>query len=136
MKKTFASLLIAAAVMVLTAGSSSALDDASSFVSGKEWVVQMTAKEKMMSLLPPMALYHKFGVKFQKSIFEYIDTMDTELASNPVLQQEDIANIFASTIYAGEPENRQPMDRMGAIFEILKKRDAENLYPAIPLKEE
>ena len=113
----------------------SALEDTASFVSGKEWMIRMTPKEKMMSLLPPMALYHKFGVKFQKTIFEYIDALDEELASHPLLEGEDVANIFASTIYAGEPENRPPLDRMGAVFELLKKRDSENLYPAIPITE-
>lgn len=118
-----------------SAGSAQALEEGV-FVSGKEWIRQMSPKEKLMSLLPPMALYHKFGIRFQRSVFEYIETLDSELAGNPVLANEDVANIFASTVYHLEPENRLPLERMGAVFEIMQKREAENLYPSIPLSDE
>lgn len=128
-------LLAVPMLLALLAVPAHGLDEAV-FVSGREWIRQMTPKEKMMSLLPPMALYHKFGVRFHKTVFEYIDTMDTELAGNPLLEKEDVANLFASTVYALEPENRLPLERMGSVFEILQKRGPENPYPSIPLSEE
>ncbi len=136
--KRFVRRLAAIAVVSFAASApfASAAPEMDVFISGREWSQQMTSREKLMSLLPPMALYNKFGVQFQRSVFEYIDALDSELAGNSRLEKEDIANIFASTVYALEPENRLPLERMQTVFGVLKKREAEDFYPAIPLSED
>lgn len=79
---------------------------ADNFTSGKEWTRKMSKGEKFISVYAPMILFHRYGVNFQKSPGEYAETIDKVLLNNPYLEKEDVANIFASTVYAYEPESR------------------------------
>ena len=80
------------------------------FTTGKDWAQRMTVKEKFLSLFAPTLLFHKYGVPLRRPIVEYIQTIDRVLLNNPYLEKEDVANIFASTVYAYEPQSRPAID--------------------------
>ena len=84
------------------------------FATGKQWVEKMTRGEKFISIYAPMILFHRYGINFRKDPQEYIETIDRVLLNNPYLEKEDVSNIFASTVYAYEPESR----RAFSIFEL------------------
>lgn len=83
-----------------------------SFTTGKDWVQKMSKAEKFISVYAPMILFHRYGINFRKTASEYLDTIDRVLINNPYLEKEDVANIFASTIYAYEPETRRAFQLM------------------------
>lgn len=91
-------------------------DYGETFVTGKEWVERMSAKEKYLSLLPPTLLFSEYEVRLRHPLPEYIYWIDNILYRNPELSQEDIGNIFASTIYLFEPENRPALKSMEVDF--------------------
>ena len=66
----------------------------------------MSKGEKFISVYAPMILFYRYGLNFRKSPGEYTETIDKVLLNNPYLEKEDIANIFASAVYAYEPESR------------------------------
>jgi hypothetical protein len=82
------------------------------FSTGKEWVEKMSKGEKFISVYAPMILFYRYGVNFRKTPGEYTETIDKVLLNNPYLEKEDIANIFASTVYAYEPESRPAFRQM------------------------
>ena len=53
-----------------------------------------------------------YGVPFRHTPPEYVKAMDKVLLYNPYLEKEDVANIFASTVYAYEPESRPGFEGM------------------------
>ena len=87
-----------------------------SFSTGKDWVQKMSKGEKFISVYAPMILFHRYGINFQKTPDEYVNTMDRVLINNPYLEKEDVANIFASTVYAYEPESRRAFKLMELEF--------------------
>ena len=93
------------------------------FTTGKVWLQKMSKGEKFISVYAPMILFHRYGVNFQKTPNEYAETIDRILLENPYLEKEDVANIFASTVYTYEPESRRA-------FMIMKMEfDQEGLKP-------
>ncbi len=86
------------------------------FTTGEEWEQKMSKGEKFISVYAPMILFHRYGVNFRKSPGEYIETMEKVLVNNPYLEKEDVSNIFASTVYAYEPESRPAFRIMEAEF--------------------
>ncbi len=80
------------------------------FTTGKDWLEKMDEKEKVISLIPPAMFFHNAGVPMRHQPYEYINTLDQVLLENPYLEKEDVANIFASTLYAYEPESRAALD--------------------------
>ena len=98
------------------------------FTTGKDWIQKMSKGEKFISVYAPMILFHRYGVNFRKTPNEYTDTIDRVLLENPYLEKEDVANIFASTVYTYEPESRRA-------FAIMKRDVAqETLRPALLIK--
>ena len=87
------------------------------FTTGKEWTEKMSKSEKFISVYAPMILFHRYGVNFRKTPNEYAETIDRVLLENPYLEKEDVANIFASTVYTYEPESRRAFAIMKMEFE-------------------
>ena len=86
------------------------------FSSGKNWLQKMSRGEKFISIYAPMILFHRYGINFRKSPNEYIEKIDEALINNPYLEKEDVANIFASTVYTYEPETRRAFKLMEMEF--------------------
>ena len=86
--------------------SASSYAESDTYTTGKDWLQKMSKGEKFISVYAPMILLHRYGVNFRKSPSEYAQTIDKVLLDNPYLEKEDVANIFASTVYAYEPESR------------------------------
>ena len=82
------------------------------FTTGKDWVKKMSKGEKFISVYAPMILLHRYGINFRKTPNEYLESIDRVLINNPYLEKEDVANIFASTVYAYEPETRHAFQLM------------------------
>lgn len=98
------------------------------FTDGADWKTRMSLREKFMSIVAPMAEFHKYGVPFRRSAEEYIPTIDRVIAANPRLEREDVANIFASAVYLYEPESRP-------YFDLLEERflRGDNEFKAVRL---
>jgi hypothetical protein len=86
------------------------------FVTGKEWLEEMSPREKFMSLIPPALLFSEYEVDLRLSLPQYIYLVDRALERNPEFEHEDITNIFASTVYVFEPQNRLALKRMETSF--------------------
>ena len=86
------------------------------FTIGREWAHQMSPREKFMSLLPPTYLFSAYDVHLRHSLPNYIHWIDSILQHNPQLEDEDVTNLFASTIFLFEPENRDAIKAMEANF--------------------
>ena len=95
-------------MMAHTAGA----DTQETFTTGHEWTHQMSLREKFLSLLPPVFVMNAYDVRLRHSIPEYIHWIDAVLSRNPQLENEDVGNIFASTVFLYEPENRQALKTM------------------------
>ena len=86
------------------------------FSTGKNWLQKMSKGEKFISIYAPMILFNRYGINFRKTPNEYIEKMDEALINNPYLEKEDVANIFASTVFAYEPETRRAFKLMEIEF--------------------
>ena len=118
-------LLLILCLTLGTAASSHAISYSETFTTGKEWTEKMSKGEKFISIYAPMILFHRYGVNFRKTPNEYAETIDRVLLENPYLEKEDVANIFASTVYTYEPESRRAFAIMKTEFE------QESLKPAL-----
>lgn len=112
--KKRAGLLFVLVLFLGLARSGSAFEE--HFSTGKDWLKLMSAREKYMSLLPPSLLFHRYDVRLRRSLPEYIGMIDFVLRRNPNLENEDVSNIFASTVYFFEPENRDALRTMEMNF--------------------
>lgn len=86
------------------------------FLTGRDWTESLSDREKFMALLPPTLLFEEYDVRLRHSLPEYIVLIDRILRYNPQLQEEDVVNIFASTIYRFEPESRVTLKTMELQF--------------------
>jgi hypothetical protein len=102
-----------------------ALAASDTFTTGKDWTEKMSEKEKFISIVAPMVHYSHYGVPFQHTPPEYVSVIDRVLLYNPYLEKEDMANIFASTVYAFEPESRPAFENLN--------REAEYRRTGLPL---
>ncbi len=102
------------AVFFVTTGMSWGYEE--TFSTGKDWAKHMSGREKFISLLPPSLLFHQYDVHLAHSLPEYIRLIDNVLLRNPKLEDEDVGNIFASTVYLFEPQNRQALKTMEMNF--------------------
>ena len=84
--------------------------------TGKDWTNRMSLREKYISLLPPALLFQQYDVHLKLSLPEYIVLIDHILLRNPQLGKEDVSNIFASTVYLFEPQNRTALKTMEMNF--------------------
>ena len=102
------------------------------FTTGKDWTQRMSVKEKFLSIFSPSLLFHKYGVPLRRPIDEYIPTIDKVLLNNPYLEKEDVANIFASTVYAYEPESRPALDSLERTLRQRKTTEEEFTESLLP----
>ena len=96
----------------LSSGWTAAANQETTFSTGKDWLRRMSPREKYISLLPPSLLFQRYDVRLKLSLPEYIGLIDHILLRNPQLKDEDVSNIFASTIYLFEPQNREALKTM------------------------
>ena len=104
------------AAFLLAAACPARADYEETFGTGKDWVKRMSEREKFISLLPPALLFNEYDIHLRYSLPQYIRWMDHILLRNPQLEREDVDNIFASTIYLLEPENREALKTMETNF--------------------
>lgn len=86
------------------------------FVTGQDWVEHMSNREKFMSLVPPTFLFAEYDVDLKLSLPQYMTLIDHVMERNPKLESEGLSNIFASTIFFFEPQNRQALKTMEMNF--------------------
>ena len=110
-------LLVTLSLILGPSANSHADSYSETFTTGKEWLGKMSKGEKFISVYAPMILFHRYGVNFRKTPNEYAETIDRILLENPYLEKEDVANIFASTVYTYEPESRRAFTIMKMEFE-------------------
>ncbi len=104
------------------------------FTTGQDWIEKMSAREKFISLFVPMMLFRRYGVTFHRSPEKYISTMDSVLLNNPYLESEDVANIFASAVYAHEPESRPALEAMEREFRMRREGVDESYFPPLSIR--
>jgi hypothetical protein len=100
-------------VLLLSAPAAASNSD---LVTGEDWVKRMSDREKFMSLVPPAVLFSDYDVHLTLSLPRYIFLIDRLMGRNPRLADEEVANLFASTIYFFEPENRSALREMEMSF--------------------
>ena len=86
------------------------------FTSGHEWLHELSQREKFISLTAPALLFERYDVHIRHALPQYVSWINTILARNPRLEKEDLGNIFASTVYLFEPENRLALKTMEMNF--------------------
>lgn len=86
------------------------------FTTGKDWAKTMSLREKYISLLPPSLVMEQYDVHLKISLPQYIGLINSILLKNPQLEKEDVSNIFASTVYLFEPQNRPALKNMEMDF--------------------
>lgn len=91
-------------------------DNTADFVTGEDWVRHMSRQEKMMALIHPAFVLADYDVRLRISLPQYVFLMDRVVENNPVLEREEVSNIFASTIYLFEPENRLKLKNLEMNF--------------------
>ena len=112
MKKTIF-LLIG---LMLLCGAVRAATDYETFATGKDWTQHMSPREKFISLLVPTLVFSQYDVHLRHSLPQYIYWINNILGKNPQLESAEVSNIFASTIYLFEPENRLALKNMEMNF--------------------
>ena len=131
MKRKLAALLLLVFSWVGIFGEAYAASEI--FTTGKDWTEHMNPKQKFIAIFAPFILYHRYGVNFREKPEQYVEKIDKVLIDNPYIQSEDIANIFASTVYAVEPENRPAFDAMEREFR-ARKAGYPEYYPSLAIR--
>ena len=114
MRKRWAVLFVGLAFWLVPARALPAAEEP--FSSGKDWLKHMSLREKYISLLAPTIVFERHDVQLRRSLPEYIYLIDGILLRNPQLEREEISNIFASTVYLVEPQNREALKNMEMQF--------------------
>jgi hypothetical protein len=128
MKKVLLSLI---SVLFTVLPFTAALADSNeTFSSGKDWMTRLNDREKIIAIIAPTVLLHRYGVPIQKSPDEYLEKIDKVLEKNPDLAKEDISNIYASTVYYYEPWTRKPLEELELAF--LRGETEPSLLNAMP----
>ncbi len=107
---------ILAALIFMGALTASCLAYDNDLTTGKDWVERMSQREKFMSLIPPALLFSEYNVHLRLSLPQYLLLIDRVMERNPKLESEGLSNIFASTIYFFEPQNREALKTMELNF--------------------
>jgi len=105
-----------------------------SFTTGKDWQNNMSDGEKLIALVAPTMLFQNYHVPMQKSLLEYITTINRILLYNPYLEKEEVANIFASAVYAYEPQSRPALENLERILRRRKASLNEDFFPPLTLR--
>ena len=87
-------------------------DTEEAFATGKDWSKHMSAREKYIALLPPTMVLEDYDVHLKLGLPQYVTLIDAILLRNPQLEKEDVGNIFVSTVYLVEPQNREALKAM------------------------
>jgi hypothetical protein len=121
---------IASVIVGLFAFASTAMsaERPDTFASGSEWTDHMTPGEKLIALVPPSLLFKRYQVPLSHSLPEYIPLIDLVLTRHPNLGKEDVANIFASTLYQYEPQTRPALENMEQEFLRGNYHGASTMY--------
>lgn len=114
----------------LTAGTATA----EPFTTGSDWVKSMSPGEKLISLIAPYMLMENHRIPMKKPITEYVSAVDKVLFAYPHLQSEDIANVFASTVYAYEPQCRNALEAMASYLARRKTNWDEGYFPRVTIR--
>ena len=109
MKKNISMVVMILGLVSVPVGASCA-DEA--FTTGKDWSKHMSAREKYISLIPPKMLLEDYDVHLRLGLPQYITLIDAILLKNPQLENEEVSNIFVSTVYLVEPQNREALKAM------------------------
>ncbi len=131
MKKKW--LAVLSLVFMMSVNASAVYAAAETFTTGKDWTEHMNEKQKFIAIFAPLILYHRYGVNFREKPEQYVEKIDKVLMDNPYIQNEDIANIFASTVYAYEPENRSAFDAIEREFR-SRKLGSPDYYPRLMIR--
>lgn len=99
-------LILALALLAFAGPSAAAAERPDAFSTGEDWLERMTPDEKVISLVPPTILFGAYDIRLRHSLPEYLPLLDAVMRENPQFAGEDVANVFASAVYAYEPENR------------------------------
>ena len=105
------------------------------FSTGGDWLKRLSTKEKYISLLPPTLLFNEFDIHLRHSLPEYIVLIDNILLRNPQLEIEDVGNIFASTVYLFEPQNREALKKLEMDFLRGEMENKPYLPPRLTIDE-
>lgn len=115
----------------LTVGVASAEVYREEFLTGKDWRERMTLRQKYMSLILPTALFKRFHVPMRRPIEEYIPTIDRVIDNNPYIETEDIASVYASTVFATEPESRPALAALERTLRSQTEYQMEGFSPRL-----
>lgn len=127
--------LLQLAIFALSLTSAVCQASIDTFTTGEDWKQRMTEREKLIALIAPTILFEKYKVPLKYTPDRYIPTIEMVISNNPYLEKEDVANIFASTVYAYEPGSRKALDWMA--YEFSKTREAlyiEKIRPYLLLR--
>ncbi len=125
--------LLTSFILLLSFSGVSHGDYTETFTTGKDWSYRMSKREKFLAVFAPYILYHRYGIPFRKEPNAYILDIDRILVYNPYIENEDIANIFASTVYALEPESRPAFQAMARDLQYQNLSHREVVYPRLLL---
>ncbi len=114
--KTACRACLAAAALLLAFAAVGGAKELETFTTGKDWTEKMSSGEKLISLVAPTMLFQRTHVPLRLKLPEYIPILDKVILFNPQLEKEDVANIFASTVYKFEPESRPYLEWMETAF--------------------
>ena len=129
----FKTLFLILVLSVSLGASAQAKNRLETFITGEDWLERLTLKQKFMSLYAPAVLFRKYHVPLRRPLEEYIPALDRILVENPYLEKEDVANIFASTVYTYEPESRSAIEWMASEFAPHDINYAEGYSPTLLL---
>jgi len=115
MKAIYKTALLSAALFLAVIGAGLG-KEIETFTTGKDWTEKMSSGEKLISLVAPTMLFRRTHVPLRLKLPAYIPILDKVILFNPQLEKEDVANIFASTVYKFEPESRPYLEWMETEF--------------------
>lgn len=121
-------------LLVLGAATQAMAVDSEVFTTGDDWIERMSVREKLIALLPPTLLMQRFGVRLERTPEEYVPLIDLALEYNPQLRGEDVANIFASTVYQAEPANRVSLEHMERYLQRRSDYESQPFIPRLRLR--
>ena len=121
-------------LLALGAATQAMAVDSEVFTAGDDWIERMSVREKLIALLPPTLLMQRFGVRLERTPEEYVPLIDLALEYNPQLRGEDVANIFASTVYQTEPANRVSLEHMERYLQRRSDYESQPFTPRLRLR--
>lgn len=125
---------LGALLLMLSLAARAVAADNEVFTAGDDWIERMSVREKLIALLPPSLLMQRFGVRLERAPEEYIPLIDRVIVYNPQLRGEEVANIFASTVYQTEPANRVSLEHMERYLQRRSDYESQPFIPRLRLR--